>query len=215
MQIRVVRPDTHDWSKSIALVREKYRRTFKAEVNPNPDCFVACMQQDESGERTPLAVAGITFTESRKLFSEQYLNAPVEQLISRMEGRVVPREAVVEVGSLASSRFQSGTELVRSLPIMCWCMGKRYILFTATKQLRNLLDKLEYEFNPLHVADADTLDESTLKRWGNYYEHMPVTGYLCLTRTASDFASQTGRYRFDNLVVNLNKQAEEEPYAMA
>lgn len=129
MKIRIVPKSSNDWSKALNLVREKYKRTFGADVLPNPDYFVVCVLPSEvsDGDTQIVACAGLTFSSTAPLFSEQYLDEPIERLISRLEGKSVSRNAIVEVGSLASLKHNIGTELVKVLPILIWCLGKQYI----------------------------------------------------------------------------------------
>ncbi|UXY17140.1 thermostable hemolysin [Chitiniphilus purpureus] len=216
MQIKVVLPNTQDWELAVRLVRYKYRSSFQAEVDPSPDCFIACLEQDADGEANPVACAGITFSELTTLFSEQYLGEPVEVMIGRHQNKEVSRNAIIEVGSLASIKGQAGSELVRVMPLLGWCMGKEFILCTATKQLRALLEREGIRFIPLCPAHDSALEESMRQRWGSYYDQAPQTGFISLASSMAGLAHQTGRYRFDNIVVNLNPWPEEvAEYAVA
>ena len=216
MQIKVVLPGTSEWDHAVRLVRYKYRRNFAAEVDPNPDAFLTCLVQ-EAGEYVPVACAGLTHSDNRRLFSEQYLPEPIEVMISRSENRPVARSAVIEVGSLAATRVWAGSELVRVTPLLSWCMGKEFIMLTATQQLRALLLKAGIPFHPLCYAEDTVLDADSRARWGNYYEQAPQTGYVSLAQTMPGFAQRTGRYRFDDIVINLvqQQQREEADYAVA
>ena len=199
MQIRIVKPGSEDWQKATTLVHERYNSVFDADVNPHPDCFIACFGPDEGGAQTQrmIACSGVTFSESRpRFFSEQYLDAPIESMIERGESKPIARNGIVEIGALASAEPLAGTELIRFLPIMIWCMGKRYVLCTATRQLRNLLHKNGIVFRPLGQAETKALSEQDIARWGTYYEHMPQVGYFCLAELTGTFTRSTGRYMF-------------------
>ena len=141
MQIKVTSPGTSDWEAAVHIVRDKYRRAFEADVQPNPDRFVVCFAPGANGtEPAAMACAGVTWSSTRALFSERYLDLPAHMAIQHAEGlESLQRDSVVEIGSLASAGQRAGAELVRLLPLLCWCLGKRYILCTATRPLRKSL----------------------------------------------------------------------------
>jgi hypothetical protein len=202
MQITIAARGSRGYAQASALVRDKYRHSFAAEVEPQPGCF-ALVRQAGDAHGAPAAVAGLSFAEAGRLFSERYLDAPVEALIGAREGGPVARAAVLEVGSLASKEMQAGTELMRSLPMLAWCLGRRYALCTATLQVRRLFGRLDMEFIALQAAGIDRLDEGARAGWGDYYSRQPLTGYTCVARMTRGFAAATGRYRFEDIVVNL------------
>ncbi|WP_437814903.1 thermostable hemolysin [Sorangium sp. So ce1078] len=214
MRIKVSFGSSDDWSQAVDLVRQKYRRSYGAEVMPNPDCFVICTADHGlgAGASKVVACAGMTFSSDARLFSEQYLDEPIEQTISRMERLPAGRDEIVEVGSLASVERRAGTELIRAVPILAWCLGKRYILCTITASLKLIFDAVGLNFQPIRGADADRLGAGTRDRWGSYYDQRPQTGYIRLDAIAEMFARNTGRYRFTALDLSLEEHRRAERY---
>ncbi|WP_437730218.1 thermostable hemolysin [Sorangium sp. So ce1335] len=214
MHIKVSFGSSDDWSQAVDLVRQKYRRSFGAEVRPNPDCFVVCTTDHGLGAAPSkvVACAGLTFSSGDRLFSEQYIDEPIEQVISALERQPVSRDAIVEVGSLASIEHRAGTELIRAVPILAWCLGKKYILCTITANLKIIFDAVGLNFQPVRGADAARLGEGAQERWGSYYEQRPQTGYIRLDAIADMFARNTGRYRFSALDLRLEEQRRAERY---
>jgi hypothetical protein len=220
MQIRIATPGSPDWSKALQLARAKYKRSYEAQIDPNPDHFIVCFSDDPQEQARAIACAGVTSAGSRKLFSEAYIDEPAEKLVQRSEGRAVTRNDIVEVGSLASESFRAGTELVRILPILCWCLGRKYVLCTTTAHLRQMFHDAGMQFKSLQDASRERLDTTQQDRWGSYYEQSPVTGYFCLKQLTHVFATNTGRYTFSDLVINLQDtlsqpQVEEDSHALA
>ncbi|XXX78180.1 thermostable hemolysin [Sorangium sp. So ce134] len=214
MQFKVAFGSSDDWDQAVDLVRQKYRRSFGAEVMPSPDCFVVCTADHGLGAGAPkvVACAGMTFSSDARLFSERYIDEPIEQIISRMERRPASREAIVEVGSLASVERRAGTELIRVVPILAWCLGKRYILCTITASLKLIFDAVGLNFQPIRGADAARLGAGEQDKWGSYYDQAPQTGYIRLEGIAEVFARNTGRYRFTALDVSLTEHRRAESY---
>ncbi len=214
MHIKFSFGSSDDWSQAVDLVRQKYRRSFGAEVKPNPDCFVVCTADHGvgAGASEVVACAGITFSSDARLFSEQYLDEPIERIISRSERRPASRDAIVEVGPLASVEHRAGTELIRAVPILSWCLGKRYILCTITENLMLIFDAVGLNFQPIRGAEAARLGDGERERWGSYYEQRPQTGYIRLDAIADMFARNTGRYRFAALDIRLEEHRRAEHY---
>src|ERR1041385_6977632 len=129
MEIGIAFENSEDWTRAAALVRDKYQRSFGAEVMPRPDCFAICNTRPRLGDQTvkTAACAGVTFAESRTLFSETYLDDPIDVVLSRLEGEPIQRSAIAEIGSLASIERYAGVELVKVLPILTWCLRRQYV----------------------------------------------------------------------------------------
>ena len=188
------------YAQGCSLVRDKYRAVFAADIEPHPDFFVLARSGPDAA--APAAVAGLTFADNGTLFSERYLDAPIESLISAQEGASVPRSGIMEIGSLASTELHAGAELMRSLPMLAWCLGQRYAICTATHQVRRMFSKLDMEFIALGAAGIDRLAPGAQTNWGDYYSKQPMTGYACIARMSRVFAAATGRYRLDGIVLN-------------
>ena len=217
MQIRIAMPGSADWGKALQLAQAKYKRSYEAEIEPSPDHFIVCFNEADGVLDQPIACAGVTRADSRRLFSETYLDESAEKLMQRAEGRAVQRRDIIEVGSLASEGYQAGTELVRILPILCWCLGRRYVLCTTTAYLRKMFQDAGMDFRSLQPARKDRLEEESQTRWGSYYEQSPITGYFCLKQLTHVFATNTGRYAFADMVINLQdmQPQREVSYAIA
>ena len=214
MQINVSFEPSDAFCQAVDLVRQKYRRSFGAEVQPNPDCFIVCATDHGLGDGASkvVACAGITFSSDARLFSEQYIDEPIEQILSTVERRPVSRDAIVEVGSLASVEHRAGTELIRVVPILAWCLGKRYILCTITANLKLIFDAVGLNFQPIRGADVARLGAGAQERWGSYYEQRPQTGFIRLEAIAEMFSRNTGRYRFAALDLRLQEHRRAERY---
>ena len=77
-----------------------------------------------------------------RLFLENYLAAPVEDLIGLRAARPVARGEIVEVGNLAGIHCRAACRLVAALPPLLLSQGRRWIVFTATDTVRTVLTRL-------------------------------------------------------------------------
>lgn len=118
------------------------------------------------------AAVGLRRGHEGALFVEQYLDLPVEQALNARLGRPVLRSDLVEVGSFASRSPGDAREVIVLITDLLHQAGVRWVLFAATRQLRNALDRLRLA--PVVLADArpERL-QADPAQWGNYYDSQP------------------------------------------
>ncbi|MEV6670520.1 thermostable hemolysin [Streptomyces sp. NPDC051162] len=206
MHISVAARLSKDWSEASDFVRARYERAYRADILPDPDCFIIARKTvsasgPQSGQRI-VACGGLTFNSDRGFFSERYLERPIDEVVRAATGQACDREDIVEIGSLAGGGG-AGLELVRLLPILSWCHGMRFLMCTVTAELTQTLDRVGIEFQPLAESSADRLTAFERQRWGTYYDHRPTVGVIDLEGISSLFSQTTGKYNFTNLQVAL------------
>lgn len=143
-----------------------YFEHYGASPQHSPDVFT-CLS-NLSGDMPGYACVGISYGDSKKLFSEYYLD-------DRLDDRyVVDRMRIAEIGAFAS--FQEGwgagkyllANVIRTLAHRNFGL----VVLTATKQVRRLLlpivDNLEDLGGAYHARVKDPRTN-----WGSYYEQDP------------------------------------------
>jgi hypothetical protein len=125
------------------------------------------------------AAAGYTPAKAESLFLEHYLDEPVERLLARRHGSRVRRERIVEVGNLAATSPGMGRLLITALGVELHRAGYTWVVFTATREIRNAFTRLQLPLTKLVVANPSRLPDKG-DTWGNYYAHDPhvMAGYL-------------------------------------
>lgn len=119
-----------------------------------------------------IAVAGSRLAEQGRLFLEQYLDEPVQMRISRLAGHPVRRQAIVEVGNLASSSAGSARLIIIAMTCLLARRGLDWVVFTGAAGLVNSFRRLGLE--PLRLCEADPLRLGEERHtWGQYYEQRP------------------------------------------
>lgn len=118
------------------------------------------------------ATVGARNAASGPLFIEQYLQRPVESVVSQVAGQSIHRGEIVEVGNL-SARNAGSARLI--IVAMTWLLARRglhWVVFTGASTLINSFQRLGLE--PLLLCDADPamLDEDQ-HNWGSYYAQNP------------------------------------------
>jgi hypothetical protein len=148
------------------LIRSLYWGRYGASLSSLPATLVAAC--GPSGEVE--CAAGIRFG-YEGLFSECYLDWPVDQALSRRFGRSVDRNRVIEVCSLAARSSRSSRPFVRSLIEFAVMADAEWAIFTATRSLRALLQRSG--LNMIEIAKAQRSQVKNPDDWGSYYEHDP------------------------------------------
>jgi hypothetical protein len=125
------------------------------------------------------SVAGFRCAAEQGLFLERYLDEPIEHAIGSAARQQVSRSQIVEVGNLAGVNCRSAMRLVLELPRILLDRGHRWIVFTATDMLRQLLASYHAPLLDLAAASPSRA-RNTDDEWGRYYETQPrvMAGYL-------------------------------------
>jgi hypothetical protein len=135
------------------------------------------------------AASGYTPADGHSLFLEQYLGRPIEDALVAELRRPVARESIVEVGNLAATSPGMARTLIPLLARHLHRLGYEWVVFTATRELRNSFRRLR--LSPLRLARADPARlPGGGTNWGSYYLHDPVVmaGRIALGLHASSRA---------------------------
>lgn len=136
--------------------------------------------RDEDGKI--LAATGFRAAADEPLFLEQYLKAPIEDVLK------APREQIVEIGNLASDGGGVSLYLFAALAAYLNNKGFRHAVVTSTDFLERRF--LQMGLQPKRHAKANpSLLLSEGENWGRYYDTQPhvisgsvYQGYQCLQK---------------------------------
>ncbi|QBE65835.1 thermostable hemolysin [Pseudoduganella lutea] len=188
---KLVGPDDHHYGAAVELARAVYLRAYGATTAPSPHRFIVCI---DLATGAAIACAGLSFAGRAPLFSEHYMDAPVEQALAGLFQRNVARRDVAEVSTLATIEPTIGTELMRVMPLVCWYMGLRGVVCTVTTKLRRCFEAMKLQFHPLAEADPDRLPFVRGVNWGTYYDTRPMTGVIRVDTLGEYFDTVSCRY---------------------
>lgn len=158
-------------------VEQFAHRVYKKHYGADLRSFSREMLALTSDSGRVLSCVGINMPENGPLFLEHYTGGPVQEAIAaaRPEVEDVKRAEVVEVGTMAVHPKGLCRLMMAALAGVVAARGKRYIVFTAVKNLQNTLDSLKIPFTVLADADMSALprvDEGGTD-WGRYYNSSP------------------------------------------
>lgn len=119
------------------------------------------------------AAVGLRSGDEGPLFVEQYLDVPAEAAIAAHLGRPVSRGALVEAGNFGAVGAGDARALIVHMTHWLHLAGFRWVLFAATRQLRNTFDRLHLATVELAPALASRL-QGDASDWGRYYDTQPI-----------------------------------------
>jgi len=134
-------------------------------------------------------VIGLRRAVDSPLYLERYLDTPVEAALCAVTGTAVRRDQVVEVGNLAGRNCRAAMRMVAQVPAYLLAADLRWIVFTATSTVRQILLALGAPLVELARADASRTVGGP-DHWGSYYQGDPrvYAGYLPDSRHIGHFA---------------------------
>lgn len=151
-----------------AFIAQAYRSRYGAELSSFLPHLLAY-----HGEADELhAAVGLRCGTEGGLFVEQYLDVPAEQAIATAIGRPVGRAELVEVGNFGAVSAGHARALIVNMTHRLHSAGFRWVLFVATRQLRNAFDRLHLATIELAEARAERL-AGDHRHWGSYYDAQP------------------------------------------
>jgi hypothetical protein len=162
-------PLTSERAEAESFVRAAFHAAYGAQITH----FLPTLMALRNDAGRLLAVLGLRNVEGEKPFLEQYLDRPVEQVLSQAAACPVARDSLVEVGNFAVGAAGGGRWLITALTAFLYTAGRSWAVFTCGPELRNAFGRLGVELFDLSPADPGRLPAEELARWGRYYEQGP------------------------------------------
>jgi hypothetical protein len=166
------------YQQCVELSSRKYWDRFGAIVDPRPDVFVTAHDQTRFSPTVGLVLglAGLTSAEGRKLLSENYLEAPVEEIIAQLGAAEPDRRRIAQMGPVVSFFPGCGLFLISNMPLIAASSGFDYLISTLTERLHGITKDAGWDFRTLtNARRADLVGDA---EWGSYYSTRPRTGIL-------------------------------------
>ncbi|MGD0640285.1 MAG: thermostable hemolysin [Roseiarcus sp.] len=148
------------------FIRNVYRARYNADVSVFPAHIIARVDRGDA----IVCAAGLR-TDRDGFFSERYLDAPVEAVLTAVCGGEVARERVFEVSNLASRAPRATAAFINEIAALGRRSGFQWSFFTLTRRLGVMVERLGVDLT--YLADADRRRIADFERWGEYYAHQP------------------------------------------
>lgn len=147
-----------------AFVSALFRKAYGATLNSYYPLLLGLSRA--GGEY--VAVAGIRPAGATGLFSEHYLDLPVEQLLA------APRAGIAEIGNLAPASAGQARWLICTVSAFLMGAGFTHVVFTLVPKLRNAFSRMGLPLTRLADARGDRLPAEQRAEWGSYYDCGPA-----------------------------------------
>jgi hypothetical protein len=167
-----------------AYISEKFQTVYGASVSHFLPALIE-LQCDNIRS----AACGFKDANSGKLYLENYLDIPIEQAISQATNsqtkRPIHRSNILEIGNLVSTWKGSSQMLFLFITVFAHNLGYEWVAFTATNEVKRLLDKMQLSVSVIAAAQAKDLGVAA-KAWGSYYDTNPqvMIGHIPLSMSA-------------------------------
>lgn len=152
-----------------AFIYQVFYQAYGAKVNKFMPTLIAL--RDEKSQL--MAAFGMRQAQNNSLFLEQYLDEPIEAVISKSLNQVIRREEITEIGNLAVNNPRNAGILIAHVIQHSIDAGVKWCVATAHQTLQNGLRKGGCDVFPIHSVDPMRLPASVRADWGSYYEHKP------------------------------------------
>jgi hypothetical protein len=146
---------------------------FKVSYGANVTEFMPTLVALRDGNGVLIAAFGMRSANEEKLFLEQYLDMPVEQLLTEGLGKPITRNEITCIGNLAVPNPRNAGVLIAHIIQHSLEIGIEWCVATAHHSLQNGLIKGGRDVYPLHLADKARLSPEEQLVWGSYYDDMP------------------------------------------
>jgi len=141
---------------------------FYNSYGANLDTYYPLLMGIKYPEGGYAAVAGIRPAGGDSLFSEHYLDAPVENILN------VERENIVEIGNLAPASAGQARWLICTLTSFLTGAGFTQVVFTSVPMLKNAFRRMGLPLTKQADALQERLPITQQQDWGSYYENNPA-----------------------------------------
>ncbi|ULQ47247.1 thermostable hemolysin [Flagellatimonas centrodinii] len=152
--------------RAASFITQTYQRHYQARVLPY---LMPTLLGLADAESQLAAAFGLRHYHGGGLMA-RYLGDPLHTLLPDQPGAVPP----LELGNLAGERPGALRALVQALAPSLAAEGHRWMLCTATHQLRNGLTHAGTVWQALAPARPEVLPPEQRAHWGHYFDHDPV-----------------------------------------
>lgn len=152
-----------------AFIHAVFKRAYGAEITSFMPQLVAL--RDSNG--VLMAAFGLKKASVGPLFLEQYLDEPIESLISKKIAKKISRDEITKIGNLAVANPRNAGVLIAHVIQHSLNIGIEWCVATAHHSLQNGLIKGGRDVYPLFPADKARLSLQEQAKWGSYYDRMP------------------------------------------
>ena len=164
LDLELMDPSHPERATTEAFVRAVFKDAYDARLTTFYPLLMSIIWPDNRYA----AIAGVRPAGAETLFSEHYLDAPIEELLG------VAREKIVEIGNLAPASAGQARWLICTLNAFMSGAGFTHVVFTAVPRLRNAFRRMGLPLLKHTDARPECLPAAEVREWGSYYNSRPA-----------------------------------------
>jgi hypothetical protein len=161
-------PETPERHRVTQYIADQFKETHQANIHDFMPLLLSMRCQGQLK-----AVSGVRPAAGHELFLEQYLDQPVEKMLSQLSPTAVERHSVMEVGNLVATQSGASQLVFLLLTALLHRCDFEWVVFTGTPVVIRGLERLGFRLEKLGDADPAKLTSSQPSDWGRYYEQRP------------------------------------------
>lgn len=174
-QVKLVQKTDPEYQQAFLLAQQVYKQRYQAELHNEPPSYFVYLESETDQPNTQnvkACMSCVPINNGTQLFSERYLDLPIEQYLATQ----TPREKIIEIGSFSSFGDPFSTwNLMRSGVFIGHLVHKwSYALVTVTPQVASMLKRCLIEFVQIGQATSVNFSLAEKALWGNYYDQNPT-----------------------------------------
>jgi len=154
-----------------SFIKQGYQKSYQADITYFSPTLIAL------GNGSHLTAMGINSAKN-KLFVEQYLMTPVEE-VPYFYQQNIARKNIAEIGNLYGNNRSLTTPLFMVVGVILYLNNYSHIVVSATKPLIRILKKLGIDCQFITNA-KQTKHSRNNENWGSYYQTQPQVIALSL-----------------------------------
>ena len=187
--VRFSRHDSADRAELEHFISGLFRKTYGAEIKRFKPYLMSLRDHDDK----LIAACGLQSAANERLFAENFLDQPMETVLSEHTGSPVKRGDIVEIGNFSVAEPGMARHLITAINNQLYDTSNQWGVFTAVPMLRNAFIKLGMHPKILGVADKSRLPPEEQAEWGSYYEQNPkIMAVQRVERRYKPRVSETG-----------------------
>ena len=184
--VRFSKSDSADRIEIERFITDTLHHTYGADIRRFKPYLLTLRDQDNR----LIAVCGLHSAATERLFLENFLDQPIEALLSAHTGSIVKRGEIVEIDNFSVVELGMSRHLVTAINDQLYFTAKQWAVLTATPELRDVFVDMGVYPEILADTDLNLLSPEDRPAWGNYFELKPQI--LAIRRMDRRNKSRTG-----------------------
>ena len=164
-------------SKVEAFIQASYQKHFSAHLS---SFFPLILSITRISDNTLLGAVGVRYANDEKLFSECYVNEPIEDSIfaneTDLSTGLITRNKIIELGNFVVRKNTDIKTVVPMISKFVKSLDVEWTVYTLTRPIKTHFQRLGIDLCFLSDANLEAVNGAAAD-WGNYYRFKPAVYY--------------------------------------